>query len=362
MPKKNRRLEILRHDLSADKSLRAWSAADEYLLQAFNDLERKPERLAVYNDRFGFLTCHLTEFSPIVICTQKSQEKAVSANLSANSLPQSVFQSPLSPLASKMDMALMKIPKSLGLFELFLDHIARNSTDDVQVICGFMTRHFSPRLLDLAHEYFEGVEQSMAIKKSRLLTLTKKKNPTAKELISHIPYQNKVYHQYLGVFSNTHIDYATQFFLEHIEVRTTDQRILDLASGNGVIAKEISTIHRGAEIHLIDDAYLAVASAQLNIDGAHIHHHWNDDLSIFENESFDLIATNPPFHFEHEINIQVALTLFKDCHRCLKPGGNLQVVANRHLNYKTHLDRWFSSVQVLAENEKYMVYKCLKKP
>ena len=70
--------------------------------------------------------------------------------------------------------------------------------------------------------------------------------------------------------------------------------------------------------------------------------------------------TNPPFHFEYETNIGVALMLFKGSSRILRKGGNLQVVANKHLNYKTHLTKLFDSLVVVAESKKYVVYRCVK--
>ena len=78
---------IERYDLSDDKSLKPWSAADEYLLQAFNDLESKQNHLCIYNDRFGFLATYLHSFTPTSIITNKSQEKAIDSNLNANNLP-----------------------------------------------------------------------------------------------------------------------------------------------------------------------------------------------------------------------------------------------------------------------------------
>ena len=49
------------------------------------------------------------------------------------------------------------------------------------------------------------------------------------------------------MFSADHIDYATQYFLDHLKIKKTDQCILDLASGNGIIGNEIFN-----EITLID--------------------------------------------------------------------------------------------------------------
>jgi 16S rRNA G1207 methylase RsmC len=355
-----KKYNIERYDLSKDNSLRSWSAADEYLLQTFNALENKPGNLAIYNDRFGFLGCYLNSFTPTIILTHKSQEKAIDSNLKANNIPSPNFSNPLSSLDSKMDFVLVKIPKSLGLFQLFLEQIAHNSTNDVTVICAFMTRHFSPNLLKLAQEYFEVGEQSKALKKARLLILTKKKKTIKKEIITTIGYKNKEYRQYLGVFSAEHIDYATQFFLDHLEIQKTNQYVLDLGSGNGIIGNEIFKQLPDAEIHLMDDSCLAVSSAELNIQGKNVHHHFNNELSIFDNDTFDSIVTNPPFHFEYEINIQIALELFKGCFRCLKVGGNLQIVANKHLNYKVHLKPLFRSVQLIAEDKKFIIYKCIK--
>jgi 16S rRNA G1207 methylase RsmC len=352
--------KIDRYDLSKDRSLQAWSAGDEYLLASFKELEQKPNHLCIYNDRFGFLTCHLHSFAPTVILTHKSQEKAINANLKVHNINNPKFANPLSTLEIKMDFALVKVPKSLGRFQLFLEQIIQNSTDDITVFCAFMTRHFSPKLLKIAQEYFEVVEQSRAVKKARLLVLTKKKKVKKGEIVASLFYNSDEYKQYFGVFSSEHIDYATQFFLEHLEVKDSDHCILDLGSGNGIIGKEIFKQLPDAEIHLMDDSFLAVSSAELNIQEKNIHHHYNNDLSIFANETFDLIVTNPPFHFEYEINIQIPISLFRECFRCLKKDGILQLVSSKHLNYKVHLEPLFSAVQIIAENEKFVVYKCIK--
>jgi 16S rRNA G1207 methylase RsmC len=314
----------------------------------------------LYNDRFGFLACHNHHLNPIVICSHSSQKQAITKNLEANRLALLSTADPITDLEDKLDFVLLKIPKSLSEFRLYLQHISYSSTKDITVICGFMTRHFSPKLLAIGEEYFESVEQSKAVKKARLLILRTKKPPPKLEPIHSIDYRSTTYKQYWGVFSRDHIDYATQYFLEHVELSKTDQCILDLGSGNGVIANEIFKQLPESEIHLMDDSYLAIASSKLNIQGDDIYFHWHNNLSIFEDQQFDLIVSNPPFHFEYEINIQTTINLFKECERCLKEGGSLQLVANKHLNYKTHLKRIFSIVEIVSENEKFVIYKCQK--
>jgi len=354
------KLHIQRQDLSTDKSLKSHSAADELLLKRVSELKYKPKSLAIYHDRFGYLTCNLQQFSPLIVLTEKSQEKAILANAEANKLEVRRFSNPLSPLKKKLDYALIKAPKSFALLQVFLEHISQNSSAKVTVVIGFMTRHFTPKLLEIANEYFETAEQSRAEKKARTLTLTVKKQVPKQHILDVITYRSNQYKQYWGVFSAKHIDYATQFFLDCFELTADDKVILDLASGNGVIAKEIQRELPEAEIHLLEDSYLAVESAKMNIHGEGVHHHYDNNLSTFEDASFDLIVTNPPFHFEYEINIKVPIYLFQEAYRCLKPGGNLQLVANNHLNYKIHLSKIFPRVEILAQNEKFTVLKCVK--
>ena len=71
---------ITRYPKTGNHSLQAWSAADEYLLTEFNSLNLEKPTLAIFNDRFGFLTSHLHAFSPTVILDYKSQEKAIFQN------------------------------------------------------------------------------------------------------------------------------------------------------------------------------------------------------------------------------------------------------------------------------------------
>ncbi len=78
---------------------------------------------------------------------------------------------------------------------------------------------------------------------------------------------------------------------------------------------------------------------------------------IEEPKRFDLIVTNPPFHDEYQTDISVSLDLFLQATERLSASGYLVVVANRHLNYLTHLRRYFDEVTTVAENEKFIVYR-----
>ena len=78
--------QFTRYPATENRSLKAWSAAEEHLLQALEDMAMEQKSIAIFNDRFGFLTCVLHQFSPTVILNYKSQEKSILKNTASNLL------------------------------------------------------------------------------------------------------------------------------------------------------------------------------------------------------------------------------------------------------------------------------------
>ncbi len=351
---------ITRYPKTRNQSLKAWSAADEYLLTEFDSLNLEKPTIAIFNDRFGFLSCHLHPFSPTVILNYKSQEKAIFQNLESNDLKFSElnFITPLESLPEQLDLAILKIPKSMDLFRMQLFQLSKSLSENSIVLTSFMTKYFSPQMLSIANEFFEEVEQSKAWKKSRVLILKNRKQKKDISMLHSIEFQDFNYQQYFGVFSAKNIDYASQFFIQNLKLDESDQRILDLASGNGVLSKAVQLQNPSGEVHLMDDSLLAIESSKLNLNSENVFFHLSDSMEVFEDDFFDLVISNPPFHFEHETNIEVAIQLFSEVKRCLKDGGRFELVASQHLNFKTHLIKIFKEVNVISENNKFIIYEC----
>lgn len=352
--------QLQRYPKTSDKSLRAWSNAELLVLDYITD--KYIEGLHLFNDRFGVWNCALQHKKVTAVWTYASQQKAIRQNLKLNNISTEVdFKTPLDNLES-VDLALIKIPKSLELFELFLQQIHKASHENTEVVCGFMTKYFSVSFIKVAEQYFEGVTQSKAWKKARLLILkVPKKEVKQKDLINIIQWKSKVLQQYYGVFSSGSIDIGTQFFLENLEVKTEELKVLDVASGNGIIAYEVTEQNPQAEVTLLDDFNLAIESSKINLEEKKAEFLCDDTLEGVKQNSFDLVVSNPPFHFEYENNIEVALNLFKGVENCLKNNGRFLLVANSHLNYSTHLIKLFSSVSVLEQNKKFQIIECIKK-
>ncbi len=346
-----------RYPNTNDKNLKAWSNAELLAIDYLQNL--KFDSVHLFNDRFGVWNCLLNSLKSISVFTYASQKKAVLKNLELNKFSTKfIVKSPLDDLES-VEVALLKIPKSLDLFELFLQQIHKASSENTYVVCCFMTKYFSSSFLKVASLYFEELEQSKAWKKARLLILRKpKKDMLKKLLINQLTYQSLLLKQYYGVFASSKIDIGTQFLLKHLSLKANEKTVLDLASGNGIIARVLVEQNPNITISLMDDFNLAIESSKLNLQGFNANFIWNDTLEQSENNVFDLVVSNPPFHFEYENNIEVALSLFRDVKRVLKPEGRFVLVANKHLNYKTHLIKLFSQVNLLAENTKFVIYEC----
>lgn len=359
-----RTLFITRYPHTSNPSLRAWSAADEHILRHLNNHELGGKEIAIYNDRFGFLSSHLSEHSPRAVIDFKSQQLSLRKNIERNnlSLTGENEYTPLSSFTRKIDVGIIHIPKSLELYRFYLHLISQQINKNGWVVCSFMTRHFSPQMITIAEDYFEDVEQSLAWKKSRVLILRKKKEASEYNPLTSIPFTfsngiTQNIQQYAGVFSSGNIDYATQFLLENVSLKETDKLILDLASGNGVIARSLQLENPEATIHLVDDSFLAVESSKLNLDSKNTHFHWSDSIEDIGSGDFDLVVSNPPFHFAHEVNTEVAVDLFREVAGALKPGGRFLCVANRHLGYRTHLKKFFTQNEIVAQNDKFVVYE-----
>lgn len=358
----NKSFHFNRYPPTDNRSLKTWNAGDEYLLQYLETLPMKRKQMAIYNDRFAFLSGILQPHLPYSIIQYQSQRKAFELNFRNNHipLPKEQLLSPLEDFPKPLDLVCIKIPKSGDLFELFLMRLLPHLQENGIVVCSFMTRHFSKKILNIAHTYFEEIEQSKAWKKSRLLILKKKKTVPLKKLTKTIELDNNQgLEQYLGIFSGNKIDIATQFLLQHLHLKPNEQKVLDLASGNGIIAYHLRRQNQDCEIHLLDDDFLAIESSKLNLSPKNTIFHWNDTMDDLPDHCYDLIVCNPPFHFEYENTIEIALNLFKGAKRCLKKEGRFLVVANLHLNYKTHLSRLFEEVRVMEEDRRFVIYECL---
>lgn len=160
-----------------------------------------------------------------------------------------------------------------------------------------------------------------------------------------------------GVFSANVLDEGTKLLLSTLDNRHFFGDILDLGCGAGIIGTYIK--QKFPNIHLVmsDIHAMALESSRRtllinNLMGDVIA----SDVFSHIKGKFDVILSNPPFHDGLDTAYRAVTALITQAKWHLKEGGELRIVANRHLPYPDLLDQHFGSHEVLAKNNKFVVY------
>jgi len=160
----------------------------------------------------------------------------------------------------------------------------------------------------------------------------------------------------VGVFSDRHLDEGTALLLEHLP--TLHGRVLDFGCGAGVIAAALLKRQPDLQLECVDINAMALLSCQRTMAANSMR------ASIFPSDGlaqtegrYDAIISNPPFHDGLKSTTDIATLFVEQSAAKLKPTGQWQIVANRHLPYADTIARVFGKVQVAAENNKFKVYR-----
>lgn len=365
--------ELQRLPQRKNEALRAWDAADEYLLNhiAESNLLRDSSRVLILNDGFGALTVALNDFSPVAISDSWLSQQSTRLNFTENklSLEKIELRNSLDWPAESVDVVLIKVPKTLALLDDQLLRLQPLLKPKTTVVAAGMVKAMPASVWKLIERYLGETKPSLAKKKARLIFIALE---IKHEKLAH-PYP--VYYQledtnylianHANVFSRDSLDIGTRFLLEHLPKNTEPKDIVDLGCGNGIVGLLLARDNPLAHLHFVDESYMAVASAKENFNHAFAEtkqadFYITDGLTNFKADSMGLIVCNPPFHQQSTVGNQIALTMFQQSRRVLKKGGELRVIGNRHLGYHIDLKRLFGRCDVIASNKKFVIWKVKK--
>lgn len=371
-----------RYPQTSDRSLRAWDAADEYLLEHIAKQDRQFDRVLLVNDAFGALSCVLSRaFSQCELYHWSDSilsQVAVSANVKRNSLDcDPTFLESTGSLPGEFDLVLIKVPKTTALLADQLTRLRPHLRRDALVIAAGMVRNLSRSSFQSFEKILGPVTTSLAQKKARLIfatiDVTLESRAIPEPLVVTDPALGFPLFGYANVFSRQRLDPGARYFLDHFSSLPDAKSVVDLGCGNGVLGISYQRAYRNAELCFIDESYMAVASAhdgychqfcpadvmsKSGCDGR-ARFMVNDGLSGFADRSIDLILCNPPFHQQHTVAENTAHAMFAQSRRCLREAGELWVVANRHLRYQAVLKRLFGSCSVVATGPRFNVYRAV---
>lgn len=353
--------------------LRAWDSADELVLNFLNESKVNLDGgLLVVNDIFASLTVSLHQFAPVSWSDSWISHQAMRQNLVLNEINEHGCKSLDSLHVPKFSVSVLviKVPKSMALFEYQLLQIKPLLTADSLVIVAGMLKYMPKRVWLLLESIIGKTNTHLAVKKAKLIEVSVDSeielplNPYP--LTWALENSNLILSNHANVFAREHLDVGTRFFIDHLPHFEEESHVVDLACGNGVLGLLALEKCSTCQVTFLDESYMAIASAKENAKQVEsskdrVKFYCGDGLAPVKKQSADLILCNPPFHQHHSTGETVALSMFSDASKVLKKDGELWVVANRHLDYHRKLSTWFLDVVLVASNKSFVILKA-KKP
>ena len=366
-------ITLQRLPLAKRDPLRAWDAADEYLLMHLDQEDTQARRILVINDQFGALSISLSvgmartdNQQPEIVSwgDSKLSELAIAHNSAQNSVDY-----PIHCIAStdrpqgEFDLVIIKVPKVLGLLEHQLITLRDVVQEPTTIIAAGMAKHIHSSTLKTFERCIGKTTTSLAVKKARLIFshFDQALEPASPyPLVYQEPTLDVELTNHANVFSKEKLDIGARFFIEHFGKLPAADHVIDLGCGNGVLSLMASQHQPKAHFHLIDESYMAIASARSNLAQSELtdeqQHFYNSDcLSQYTGPKADLILCNPPFHQQHTVGDQIAWRMFQQSAKNLTERGELWVVANRHLAYHHKLKRLFKHCRTVVGNNKFVI-------
>ncbi len=353
--------------------LRAWDAADEYLLQ---QLAEQPslqpgQSLLILNDSCGALSVALAEHRPWMLSDSFLAHQATLANLADNQRSAGSVRLLTSLQAPQglIDLVLIKVPKSLALLEDQLFRLRPHLHAGTQILGAGMVKGIHNSTLALFERILGPTSTSLARKKARLIFCRPdlERNPGSSPYPGHFSLETsgEIITNHAGVFSRESLDIGTRFFLEQLPASEQPGTIVDLGCGNGVVGVVAARRNPRAKLIFTDESFMAVTSAEASFRGAYGEEREasflvTDALAGIPRGSVELILNNPPFHQEHVVGDQTAWRMFQQAREALCHRGELLVIGNRHLDYHLKLRRLFGNCTLIDSNAKFVVLQAVR--
>ncbi len=370
-------LALARHPDDPRDRLRAWDASDAYLLRHLAEQGTPLSgTVVVLGDRWGALVTALARHRPTQITDSWLGQEATRANLLRNGVePGSVrLLTTQDPPPERIDVLLVRVPKSLALLEDQLLRLAPSVRADTVVVGTGMVKEIHTSTLRLFERILGPTRTSLAEQKARLIFCAP--DPSLERPVNPWPYgydlpedigplSGRPVVNHAGVFCADRLDIGTRFFLRHLPQTRGVRRVVDLGCGNGIVGTAVALANPRAEVLFTDESFQAVASAQATYKAngvpGHAEFRVGDGLAGVPDGSVDVVLNNPPFHSHQATTDATAWRMFTGAWRALRPGGELWVVGNRHLGYHVKLRRLFGDSRLVAGDPKFVVLKAVKR-
>ncbi|WP_230196984.1 methyltransferase [Streptomyces coriariae] len=368
---------LARHPEDPRETLRAWDASDAYLLRHLAEQDVPlTGTVVVLGDRWGALVTALAAHRPTQITDSWLGQEASRANLARAGVETGAVRllTTQDPVPERIDVLLVRVPKSLALLEDQLLRLAPAVHADTVVVGTGMVKEIHTSTLRLFERILGPTRTSLAEQKARLVLCTP--DPSLRRPANPWPYAydlpddvgalaGRPVVNHAGVFCADRLDIGTRFLLKHLPTTSGTRRVVDLGCGNGIVGTAVALANPEAEVLFTDESFQAVASAEATYKAngvpGHAEFRVGDGLAGVADGSVDVVLNNPPFHSHQATTDATAWRMFTGARRALRPGGELWVVGNRHLGYHLKLKRLFGNSELVAGDRKFVVLKAVRR-
>jgi 16S rRNA (guanine1207-N2)-methyltransferase len=100
--------------------------------------------------------------------------------------------------------------------------------------------------------------------------------------------------------------------------------------------------------------------ARQNLGDPRVRFHWDDAIRWQPESAVDTVIMNPPFHKGRAAEPDLGRAFIRAAAGMLKPGGQLWLVANRHLPYEAALAQSFAQVEEVAGDTRFKVLRAAR--
>ncbi|MCV2882808.1 class I SAM-dependent methyltransferase [Actibacterium sp. XHP0104] len=159
-----------------------------------------------------------------------------------------------------------------------------------------------------------------------------------------------------GVFSADAVDRGSALLAQALPAKIKG-RVADLGAGWGYLSAQVLDRAAITELHLIEADHAALDCARRNVTDPRTQFHWADVTKFKPGVKFDVILCNPPFHTSRAADPALGVAFLAAGARMLTPGGEMWIVANRHLPYERSLATLFRDVAEMGGDTGFKIIR-----
>ena len=313
----------------------------------------EPGRTLVLDDSGGALTSSVISRGPVIAwCDDLHDEQALPipalAVLDATTL-------------AGVETVLMRLPKSLGALEEYVQQVAAWADPGVRIVAGGREKHLTKGMNAVLASRFGEVRASLGRQKSRVLhARDARPGPITWPRTSRLDELGLTVVSHGAVFAAGRLDAGTRLLLSVLSGAPRG-RAVDLGCGTGVLAAWLA--RRGDQVLAVDVSAAACASTRETAaaNGVSVEVQRTDGLTGVQPGSVDLVACNPPFHQGTTKDSTPGFNMLRPAAGALAPGGELWTVFNSHLPYLQLLRTEVGPTRVVTQDRHYTVSRTVRR-